>query len=74
MSTKGKRMADEPKNNRNVRNNNVKRSNASNSNMRANNSYANNREQYKYGAYERNLERQQYQIKKKKTISTWFYQ
>ena len=69
MSTKGKRMADEPKNNRNVRNKNVKRSNVSNSNMRANNSYANNREQYKYGAYERNLERQQYANKKKKKLN-----
>ena len=63
MSTKGKRTANEPKNNRNVRNNNVKRSS---SNTRANNSYANNREQYKYGAYERNLERQQYTKKNKK--------
>ena len=66
MSTKGKRMSGEPKKSKNARNNNVKRSNASNNNMRANNFYANNREQYKYGAYERNLERQQYQIKKKK--------
>ena len=66
MSTKGKRMSGEPKKSKNVRNNNIKRSNASNNNMRANNFYANNREQYKYGAYERNLERQQYQIKKKK--------
>lgn len=66
MSTEGKRMANGPKNNRNTRNNAVKRSNVSNNNSRINNSYSNNREQYKYGAYERNLERQQYQIKKKK--------
>ena len=52
MSTKGKRTANEPKNSRN----NVNRNNTSNV----------NREQYKYGAYERNLERQQYANKKKK--------
>ena len=52
MSTKRKRTADEPKNSRN----NVNRNNTSNV----------NREQYKYGAYERNLERQQYANKKKK--------
>ena len=52
MSTKRKRTANEPKNSRN----NVNRNNTSNV----------NREQYKYGAYERNLERQQYANKKKK--------
>ena len=52
MSTKRKRTANEPKNS----SNNVNRNNTSNV----------NREQYKYGAYERNLERQQYANKKKK--------
>lgn len=55
MSTKGKRTANEPKNSRN----NVNRNNTSNV----------NREQYKYGAYERNLERQQYANKKKKKLN-----
>lgn len=57
MSTKGKRTADKPNNRNNVnRNNYNNRNNTSNV----------NREQYKYGAYERNLERQQYANKKKK--------
>ena len=55
MSTKRKRTANEPKNSRN----NVNRNNTSNI----------NREQYKYGAYERNLERQQYANKKKKKLN-----
>lgn len=55
MSTKRKRTANEPKNSRN----NVNRNNTSNV----------NREQYKYGAYERNLERQQYANKKKKKLN-----
>lgn len=65
MSTNGKRMANMPKNNRNVRNNNV-RANTVNKNNNRNNYASTNREQYKYGAYERNLERQQYANKKKK--------
>ena len=55
MSTKRKRTANEPKNSRN--------------NVNINNTSNVNREQYKYGAYERNLERQQYANKKKKKLN-----
>ena len=66
MSTKGKRMASQPKNN-NIKKNSVNKSKNINNNPynNRNNSYE-NREQYKYGAYERNLERQQYTKKNKK--------
>ena len=62
MSTKGKRMAQMPRKNEN--NKNVK--NMKNNSVRTQNATNANRDQYKYGAYERNLERQQYANKNKK--------
>lgn len=68
MSTKGKRMANQPKD----KNNSIRKNNANKSKNINNNTYDNrnnlytNREQYKYGAYERNLERQQNSNKNKK--------